>query len=86
MPGDRAIEVAPQLEQQELLDHINLGDLRAVAPKDSYEMVALQPLQRFPHRRTADAKLGAKLRFRPDAARWQLQRNDHLFQASARLF
>ena len=48
-------------------------------------MVALQPLQRLAHRRAADAELGAELGLRPDAARRQLQRDDHLFQARARL-
>ena len=55
--GNRAVELAPQLQQQELLDHIDLGDLRAVARQDPHEVIALQPLQRLPHGRAADAEL-----------------------------
>ena len=55
MPGDRTIEVAPQLEQQELVDHIDLGDLRAVTPEDLDQVVSLQPLQRFADGSAADA-------------------------------
>ena len=48
-------------------------------------MIALEALQRLAHRRAADAELGAELRLRPDAARCQLQGDDHLFQARAGL-
>ena len=87
VPGNRAIEVASQLQKQELLDHIDLGDLCAVARKDSARDDR-PPGAAAPRARGCGRcpSLALSSRLRPDAARRQLEGDDHLFQARARLF
>jgi hypothetical protein len=68
-----------------LLDDIDLGDLCAVTSKDLDQVVPL-PLQRFADGSAPDAERGTEPGLRSDAARFQLQGNDHLLEASARLF
>jgi hypothetical protein len=86
VPGNRPIEVATQLQQQELFQHVDLGDLRTVAPQNSHEVVTFQPLQGFAHRGAANTELRAELRLGPNAAGRQLQRDNHVFEARACLF
>ena len=47
--GNQAIEGAPQLEKQQLLDHVDLCDLSPVARQYPDEVISLQSLQRFAH-------------------------------------
>jgi hypothetical protein len=73
LSGNDAVELASQLQEQELLDHIDLGNLRSVAGQDSDEVIGLEPLERLAHRGAADPQVGAELRLRPDAAGRQLE-------------
>src|SRR5690606_9671762 len=77
---DQPFELAPQLEQHELLLDVDFGDARAVPTDDIDEMVRLETLQRLAHRRPAYADLPAELRLRPDTAGRQIERYDHLLQ------
>jgi hypothetical protein len=80
--GDQPLELAPGLEDEQLLLLVDLGDADAVPLHDDDEVVLGEALHRLAHGGAADAERFAQRRLRPEAAGRQLQGHDHLLQGA----
>jgi len=76
----RRLDAPADVDQQQLLAEIDLGDDDAAARQHRDEVVAFQPLQRLADRRAADAHRLAQRRLGEQRAGRDLQHDDRVAQ------
>ncbi len=79
-----ALEHGAHLREHSEIEHVHVRDEDAAPRVDLDQALALEPLERLPHRRSPDAEPLLQLPFADDRAGCELERDDELADREVR--